>query len=199
MSPEALTELLLQYRYWILIPLSLIEGPVVAFIAGALAALGYFNFYALAAIFFVRDVGLDAAYYALGHYGGKTAFVQRMLAKIQVTPDHLEQVRLLWMRRPGWTMFIGKLSYGIAAAFIIVAGTVRMSLPTFFKWAAIVAVTQYGALLLAGYFFGNTLGGSAARFIENTQYVILAASLALALYYYISWRMRKKLLKERGE
>ena len=60
MSPDFITEILLQYRYWILIPLSLIEGPVVAFVAGTLAALGFFDIYFLAALFFVRDVGLDA-------------------------------------------------------------------------------------------------------------------------------------------
>src|SRR3989344_9348052 len=100
MSMDFITEILLQYRYLILIPLSLIEGPLVAFIAGTLAALGYFNMYFLAGLFFVRDVGLDGVYYAIGHFGNKTAFVQRMLKKIGITPDHLEQVRTLWKKRP---------------------------------------------------------------------------------------------------
>src|SRR3989344_2474806 len=133
MSIDFVTQIILEYRYWILIPLSLIEGPVVAFIAGTLAAAGYFNMYFLATLFFVRDVGLDGIYYAIGHFGAKTAFVRRMLVKVGITADHLEQVRILWERRPGWTMFIGKLSYGIASAFIVVAGTVKMPLLTFFK------------------------------------------------------------------
>ncbi|MDP2665084.1 MAG: hypothetical protein Q8P23_00320, partial [bacterium] len=73
MSVDFITELILQYRYWILIPLSLIEGPVVAFVAGTLASLGYFNMSFLAVLFFVRDVGLDGVYYAIGHFGGRTA------------------------------------------------------------------------------------------------------------------------------
>ena len=196
MSLESLTDLILQYRYWIIIPLSLIEGPLVAFIAGALAALGYFNIYLLTLLFFIRDVGLDGTLYAVGHFGAKTAFVKRMMAKLSITEDHLEQVRVIWERRPGWTMFIGKISYGIAAAFIVVAGTVRMPLPLFFKWAAIVAVAQYGVLLFAGYFLGNSFGGSAAKVIENVQYVILAATLIISAYYIVSWRMRAKMLKE---
>ena len=70
MSVDFITELILQYRYWILIPLSFIEGPVVAFVAGMLASMGYFNIYFLSALFFVRDVGLDGVYYAIGHFGG---------------------------------------------------------------------------------------------------------------------------------
>ncbi len=195
MSPDFITEILLQYRYWILIPLSLIEGPVVAFVAGTLAALGFFDIYFLAALFFVRDVGLDAGYYAMGHFGGKTAFAKRMLTKIGITDNHLEQVRELWERRPFTTMFIGKLSYGIASAFIVVAGMVKMPLRIFFKYGVMVAILEYGTLLLAGYLLGASLGGSIVRIIENVQYAIAFASIVVIGYYLLSWYMRRKLLK----
>ena len=199
MSVDFITQIILEYRYWILIPLSLIEGPVVAFVAGTLAAVGYFNMYFLAVLFFVRDVGLDGVYYAMGHFGAKTVFVKRMLTKIGVTPDHLEQVRILWEKKPFWTMFIVKLSYGIASAFIVVAGTVRMPLGTFFKYGSIVAVLQYGTLLFLGYFLGASLGGSIAEIINNVQYAIAFAAIAISGYYLFTWHMRQKFLKEEKE
>ncbi|MSU74620.1 hypothetical protein EXS57_02475 [Candidatus Kaiserbacteria bacterium] len=199
MSVDFITELILQYRYWILIPLSFIEGPVIAFVAGTLASLDYFDIYFLAALFFIRDVGLDGVYYAIGHFGAKTAFVQRMLTKIGITPDHFEQVRILWEKRPFVTMFIGKLSYGIASAFIVVAGTVRMPLITFFKYGSIVAVLQYGVLLFAGYYLGESAGGNIVHIISNVQYVVAFAALAISGYYILSWYMRKKLLKKDKE
>jgi membrane protein DedA with SNARE-associated domain len=196
MSVESLTHLILQYRYWILVPLSIIEGPVVAFVAGTLAAGGFFNMYFLGAFFFVRDVGLDGVYYAIGHFGGKTRFVHRMLAKIGITEDHLDRVRELWERRPGWTMFIGKISYGIASSFIVVAGTVGMSLTKFFGWGSLVAILQYGSLLLLGYYLGATAGGSVAKVINNVEYVVAFASVVIVIYYLFSWKARKKFLKE---
>src|SRR5271154_4469952 len=93
MTLSSTTQLIIEYRYLILIPLALIEGPIVAFIAGTLASLGYFDVYFLAIFFLVRDVTMDSIYYALGYFGGRTKFVMRMLAKIKVTPDHLEGVR----------------------------------------------------------------------------------------------------------
>lgn len=195
MSVDFITELILQYRYWILVPLSFIEGPVVAFVAGTLASVGFFNLYFLAALFFVRDVGLDGVYYAIGHFGGRTDFAKRMMNKIGITTDHLEQVRVLWEKRPFWTMFIGKLSYGIASAFIVVAGTVKMPLRIFFKYGIIVAVLQYGVLLFAGYFLGESLGGNIVNIINNVQYVIAFAAIAISGYYLFSWYMRTKLLK----
>lgn len=196
MSPDFITELILQYRYWILIPLSFIEGPVVAFVAGTLAATGIFDMYFLAVLFFVRDVGLDGVYYAIGHFGGKTAFAERMLTKIGITDDHLEQVRLLWVKRPGMTMFIGKLSYGIASAFIVVAGMVRMPLSKFFAYGSLVAVLQYGVLLFAGYYLGASVGGTVVEIINNVQYVIAFAAIAISGYYIFTWYMRQKFLKE---
>lgn len=196
MSVEFATELILQYRYWILIPLTFIEGPLVAFVAGTFAAVGYFNIYFLAVLFFVRDVGLDGVYYAIGRFGGRTSFAERMLAKIGITDDHLEEVRLLWARRPGWTMFIGKLSYGIASAFIVVAGMVGMPLAKFFAYGSIVAVLQYGTLLLAGYFLGASLGGNIVHVIENVQYAVAFAAIVISGYYLFTWYMRRKFLKE---
>ena len=199
MSVDFLTHLILEYRYWILIPLSIIEGPVVAFVAGTLASIGLFDLYFLAIFFFIRDVGLDAVYYATGYFGGRTKFTGRMLAKIGVTDDHLEQVRALWERRPGVTMLIGKLSYGIASAFIVVAGMVKMPLILFFKYGIMVAILEYGSLLLAGYFLGASFGGTAAEVINNVQYVIALAALVLTGYYFFTMRMRRNFLKSERE
>ena len=196
MSVEFTTELILQYRYWILIPLSFVEGPIVAFVAGTLASLGFFSMPFLAMLFFIRDVGLDLTYYAIGHFGARTAFVRRMLVKIGITSDHLEQVRVLWEKKPFWTMFIGKLSYGIASAFIVVAGTVRMPLKTFIKYGSIVAVLQYGTLLFAGYYLGASAGGSVVHIVSNVQYVVAFAAIAISGYYIFTWYMRQRLLKE---
>lgn len=199
MSVEFITQLILQYRYWILIPLSFIEGPVIAFIAGTMASVGFFNLPFLAVLFFVRDVGLDAVYYAIGYFGGHTPFAERMLKKIGITDDHLEKVRVLWVKKPWMTMLIGKLSYGIASAFIVVAGMVKMPLKVFFTYGALVAVLEYGTLLFAGYFLGASLGGSAARIINNVQYAIAIAAVIISVYYFVSWKMRSKFLKEDRE
>jgi membrane protein DedA with SNARE-associated domain len=194
MSVDFLTQLILQYRYWMLVPLSLLEGPVIAFIAGTLASTGFFSMYFLVPLFFVRDVGLDGVYYAIGYFGGHSAFSQKMLKKLGVTDDHLEQVRVLWAKRPGTTMLIGKLSYGIASAFIVVAGMIKMPLRIFFTYGALVAVLEYGTLLYVGYFVGASLGGSITHIINNIQYGIAAVALAISAYYLLSWRMRKKFL-----
>src|ERR1700722_12555842 len=96
MTPAHITQLIIEYRYWILIPLAIIEGPIVAFVAGTLASLGYFNIYILTVIIFARDLGLDAVWYALGYWGSKTRVARRMLRRMKVTSEHIDNIRELW-------------------------------------------------------------------------------------------------------
>jgi len=157
MDANHLTELILEYRYWILIPLSIIEGPVVAFVAGTLAALGYFNVFVLMVFFFARDMIMDAFYYWLGYHGGRTETAKKLLKKIGIEESHLDDIRKLWEKHAGKTMFLGKLSYGVASSFIALAGTVRMPLKKFFGWGAVVAIVQFWGLIFLGYFFGESV------------------------------------------
>ena len=195
MSPEQLTQLIVDYRYWILVPLSIIEGPVVAFVAGTLASLGYFNIYVLLLFFFARDMIMDAFYYALGYYGGRTATAQKLLRKIGVREDHLDDIRKLWEKNAGKTMFLGKLSYGIASSFIALAWTVRMPLKKFFGWGAVVAIVQFWGLIFLGYFFGESFG-SIENVINGIHYVILGITIVGILYYILTRYMRKELTRE---
>jgi membrane protein DedA with SNARE-associated domain len=194
MSIESLTHLILTYRYWVLIPLTFIEGPIVAFVSGTLASLGYFNIYVLALIFFFRDLILDCTMYAVGYFGGRTAFAMRMLKKIGVTEDHLGNVKELWERRPARTMLLGKISYGVSAAFIVVAGTVRMNLRKFVMYGSLVAVLQYGVLLTLGYFFGVSLGSSIEKILSNILYLLGGAGVIISIYYIFSFYMRRRFM-----
>ena len=195
MSVESLVPLIIEYRYWILIPLSLIEGPIVAFAAGTLSAAGNFNPYFLMVFFVIRALVTDLAYYALGVYAAKTAFVRHLLHKIGVTAEHLEKARALWRDHPGKTMFFGKLSYGIAPSFFVVAGMIRMSLSRFIGYNAIIAVFQYGICLVIGYYFGNAAGGSLVNMISNIQIVIGVVVICLFAFYFIRHYFRNRLLK----
>ena len=199
MNLASTTQLIIEYRYAILLPLALIEGPIVAFVSGTLASLGYFNIFGLALFFFARDMAMDALYYYLGYFGGRTGFARRLLKKVHVTEDHLEGVRLLWEHHPLSTMFIGKLSYGIGSTFVAVAGMVKMRVMKFFKYGAFVAIVHYWTLLALGYFFGNSFGGSISNILSNFQYVVAAVGVVITIYYIFSWRMRRKFLEESEE
>jgi membrane protein DedA with SNARE-associated domain len=195
MTPDALSQLIINYRYLILLPLSFIEGPIIAFIAGTLASLGYFNVYVLFVFFLVRDVAVDLICYLFGRFLGKKEYTRRFLNRIHIYEDDIANVRHMWLKHPGKTMFFGKLSYGVAAGFIVVAGMVEMPLRTFFKWGTLVALMHYGVLLFLGFYFGSSFG-SVTGILEHIQYVIGGLVLLGTAYYFgkrfITNRMRQE-------
>jgi membrane protein DedA with SNARE-associated domain len=196
MSPHNIASLIIEYRYLVIVPLAIIEGPIVAFVSGTLASLGYFNLYAILVFFFARDMIMDALYYSLGYFGSRTQFAHRMLKRLGVKEEHLKELHVLWDEKPGRTMFIGKFSYGIAQAFIVVAGMVKMELRKFFAYGALAAIAQYFTLILVGYFFGNAFGGRTTILVENLQYVIAGATLIISGYYIFRWYVRRKFKEE---
>ena len=73
---------------------------------------------------------------------------------------------------------------------------VKFRFTTFFKYGALVAITQYWSLLALGYFFGNSFGGKIENILSNIQYVIGAIGIVITAYYIFSWRMRRQFLKK---
>ena len=195
MSTAAIVALILHYKYWILLPLTFIEGPIIGFITGALSRLGYFNPFLGFAIFIIRDVLVDGFWYFVGRIGGKTRLARKVLEKIKVTPEHLEGVRTLWDEHGFRTMFVAKLSYGIAQAFLVVAGIVDMPYRQYFKWALLVALVEYGGLFIAGYLIGGAFG-SIAGVISNIMWVIAILALVVAGYYILTHWMRSRAEEE---
>ena len=194
-DPTGAVELLINYRYWLLIPLSLIEGPVMAFIAGALSRLGYFNIYLVFIIFFLRDVILDGVFYVIGRFGGQTPFIRRLLTKIGVKENHAQEVKVLWTKHGLRTMFLSKLSYSLSPGFLAAAGIVGVPFRTFFQYSVLASLIQYGVLFTLGYYFGNVFG-SMTKVLQNIQYVVGAVLLIGIAYYIFTRYMRRKLIEE---
>jgi membrane protein DedA with SNARE-associated domain len=178
---ESLTPALITYRYWILVPLSLVEGPTVAFVTGTLASLGYFNPFVVYGVFIVKDFVVDGAYYYVGRFASQTSSVARLFTKARVTAAEIDHARLLWDRH-GWrTMFVAKLSWGLSPAFLALAGLVAVPAAIFFRYAVGIAIVQYGVLLALGYYFGHAIG-TVSQAIRLIGYIVTGAALVAIVY-----------------
>jgi membrane protein DedA with SNARE-associated domain len=187
MQLAAIAPILVRYRYWIIVPLSMLEGPLVAVATGALSALGYFNPYVTCWLFVAKDVVVDGAYYALGRVGRDHPFCAWLLARMRVTANEIERVRGLWNTH-GWrTMFVGKLAWGLSPIFLAVAGIVAVPPGRFFRYATGVALLQYVVLFFAGYYFGAaaTTVSTALRIVQYGIALVVLGGLV-----YLRGRLR---------
>lgn len=115
--------------------------------------------------------------------------------KIGVTREHLDDVHRLWKEHGFRTMFFSKLSYGVSAAFLLVAGIVEMDYFAFFRYAALVALAQYGTLFVLGYYFGGAFG-TVSNVLNNIQYVVAVVVLLATGWYIFTHYIRRRFDKE---
>ena len=194
MEADHITQLIINYRYWIIIPLTIIEGPIVAFSVGTLSSFGYFNPFIAIWIFFVKDLAVDGFFYFLGRYASKYRFARRWLERDGVFSRGVETLSKQWAEH-GWrTMFISKLPHGLSPAFLATAGMVHFSLKRFWLYAGIIALMQYGLLFVLGYFLGHFVGAS-SNLVRNIQYVLMGVLFFGTIYYIGVWYLRQRFRK----
>lgn len=198
MSIDLISELILQYRYWILVPLAIFEGPIIAFLAGTFVALGYLNIFLTFFILFLGDNVPDVIYYLFGRYGERKRLIRRYATKIGIDEEHFDIIRRLWDKHPAKMMLFTKVAYGLSTPLLISAGIVGMPLRLFARYAVLLGVVQYGTLFVLGYYFSSSL-----RLVSDTVKVIQMAVagfvVVVASYYFFARYMRRRLLKEEAK
>jgi membrane protein DedA with SNARE-associated domain len=78
-------------------------------------------------------------------------------------------------------MFVGKLSFGLAPVFLVVAGIVAVPTGPFFRYAIGVAMVQYSVLLPLGLYCGQAIGAD-SRAVRLIQLVGVGAALVAIVY-----------------
>ncbi len=185
MSLDQVVELLRQYGYFLLFPLTIIEGPIVTIIAGLFVTLGIFNPATAYAIVVLGDVVGDSFWYAVGRWGGGP--ISRSLERffgIQQASIEKAKERIERNRFKSTALF--KISQGIGFAGFIAAGMARVHFPLFIGACLLVTLVQAAFFLLVGMAFGSAYNQIGTYFDYAAGGII-----ALAVAFLVVWYFRK--------
>lgn len=186
--------LLLKYKYLVLFPLAVFEGPLVSLVVGFLLYKGLINFWLAFLILLLGDIIPDTIFYLIGYYGRETKFVQNRVLKTKFFTNHLNVIEKLWLEHGRKTMFLGKLAYGMAIFFLTSAGLVRMPFRKFISYAVPVSIFQYGLIVLIGYLLGNSYV-VASGYISSVYYLLgIVVVVCIVVYYLLVKYARKKIV-----
>ena len=185
--------LLLAYRYFILFPLAMIEGPIVAFAAGVLVSLDYLAMIPTFTILILGDVIPDMAYYLFGEFGMNTRFMEKYMERNSKAATHLESYEKLWHEAPAKMMFMSKLAYGLSTLLLVSAGMVKVPIGKFFRLALVVTLFQYGILFFLGYHFGGAF--AADRYFSYVGYAVASLVILFIALFIIMKRYAKQKLE----
>lgn len=151
---EEIVSLLLLYKYLILFPLMVLEGPIVTVIAGFLISLGTMSWTAAYIIIVIGDLVGDLMFYYIGKIG-RLKWVRRWGKYIGLTEYRVERVEKFFKEHPGKTLLFGKFSHVVGAPVIIAAGMAKMPILHFLWWNFLGTLPKSLILLLLGFYFGQ--------------------------------------------
>jgi membrane protein DedA with SNARE-associated domain len=185
---------LLAYRYVILFPLVIVEGPIVTILAGFLASLGQLNLLICYPLIVVGDILGDLFMYSQGRWAGKPA-VLRWGHHFGIKPEIIERLEEHFKNHPGKTLIVGKISHFFGGPVLIAAGMARMPLSEFLWFNVLGTLPKSLILLLVGFYFGQAY----AKFDKFLTFAGWAAVILVALCaaaYFIISKVSKKYFEE---
>ena len=156
MSLDAVISWLITYKYLVIFPLVIVEGPVIMMVSGFFLRLGHFDFWPLYIVLMAGDLTADVAWYYAGYHGAR-----RLVGKygkfFSITEDLLTKTEQVFHRHHNKILFFSKITtgFGFAPAVLMTAGMARVPFGKYITFNTLGQFIWTGLLMGIGYFFGS--------------------------------------------
>lgn len=183
---EQITELLIQYKYFILFPIIVIEGPIISVVAGFLIALNYLSFYGAFIVVVFGDLVGDVLDYSIGRWGGRK-IIDKWGRYIGINSEQVKKVEGHFERNAGKTLLLGKALHGIGGVFLYAAGAAKVPILKFIWFNFLGTVPKSFILILIGFYFGHAIST-----VKSYLELISAISIGIVAIAILAWLYFKK-------
>jgi membrane-associated protein len=153
-SLQHIFQLLLQYKYLVIFPFAVFEGPIITIISGFLVSIGVLNFWVAFTVVAAGDLFADNLYYAMGRFG-REKFLDRFGHFFGLNPQRVERMELHFQNHP-WKIFtFGKFAHGTGSIILTAAGLSRVPYLKFISYNIPTTFLNSFILLMIGFYFGH--------------------------------------------
>ena len=190
-------EFLKHYGYFAMLPLMIIEGPVVTIISAMLASLGAFSWPIVLIISITGDMIGDVLFYWLGYRFGMK-FVNNVGKYIGITERLVLRMEKYFQNHGGKTIFAVKSTTGLCWTTFVAAGIVKMDLKKFIQYSFLGGIVWSSFLVAMGYFYGY-LWRSIKQYIGWIGWIIFGVAIIsfMVITVYKNFKARKFLEEEK--
>lgn len=154
-SPSELLAILEHYRYWIIFPIAVFEGPIIIIISGFLVSLGYLNGVIAYAVVIVADMIGDTMYYSIGRFWGKSKWIKKIGKYIGYDESSEKYIEAHFKKHKIKTFLIGKISHGLGGTIQVASGIAKVPYSEFFWLSLLGTAPKALGLLILGYYMGS--------------------------------------------
>ena len=186
---DHIISLLLQYKYYILFPLAIVEGPILAVIAGFLCTSKLLNPYLAFPIIVCGDIIGDSIMYSLGRFG-LPPILKRLAKRLGFKAEKVNQVRAYFNSNPNRTISLSKVALGIGFTGIYLAGNSKIPYKRFIIICFLTSVAQFIIYMGLGLLFGSAYQ-QINHYIDFLTAFIVVVAITVLLYLFIKSKRRK--------
>ncbi len=173
MTEQVIATYVSTYGYAILLPLMIIEGPIVTLIGAFLASIGMLNVWVVLVLSIAGDIIGDVVLYGMGYRWGMR-FVTTVGKYIGMTHLLIFRLEKFFEQHGGKTIFMVKATTGLCWAAFVTAGVVKMPLWRFVWFSFLGGIAWNSALVVLGYFFGY-------MYVQIEKYITYAGWVAFGV------------------
>src|SRR3954464_8070499 len=108
-------ELILAYKYFLLLPIAVVEGPLVMMISGFFLKLGFLSFLPAYLLLVAGDFIGDILWYGVGYHFGH-GFIKRFGKFFSINEKEVATIERLFHKHHNYILFISKITMGFGFA-----------------------------------------------------------------------------------
>jgi len=159
MSLPPLSEILVlleHYKYILIFPITVVEGPIITIISGLLVSMGYLNGIIAFIVLVLGDLAGDVLYYFVGRFGGRSRWIKKIGGFIGYNEGSEKFLEAHFKKHKVKTFFLGKLAHGVGTTVLVAAGIARVSIWEFIWYNTLGTIPKTLILILIGYYAGDS-------------------------------------------
>ena len=176
---------LVKYKYAMLYPIAVFEGPILTIAAGVLSSLGIMHFWIAYPIIVSGDLTGDILYYLIGRLG-REKFIYKYGKYIGLRPDRLGRIEKMIQDNLLKVFVFGKFAHGTGSVLWVGTGLAKVNFRKFVIANFITTAVKTLILMLIGYFFGQ-----AYQILDTYfRYIALFFAIFLMTLYFLLIRTK---------
>lgn len=187
---ETVAALIAKEGLVILVPIAVIEGPIVTVIAAWLASQGLLDIWSVTIIVVLADLFGDMLLYALGRWG-INRLPPRWRLKLGLNRARLNSLAAHFVNKGGRTLIIGKLTHSAGAAVLVAAGLAKMQILRFFGVNLLATIPKSLFFVVLGYAFGSAYT-QIDNWIARVSLLLMGAIVLAGIVYVLRRKMVKR-------
>ena len=185
MSPDQIFELVNQYKYLILLPFMVFEGPIATVIGGFLASVGVLNFLLVFMFSVFGDFIGDSIWWSIGK-SSRVKLISKLLNRIGIKKERFLRIESHFKNNGMKTLMIGKFIYGFETVSLVAAGAAHMPYWRFTLYTLTPTILKSLLFTIVGFYFGHAYN-QVSNYLDNVALAVVVF-LCLAIIFFVLYK-----------